>query len=283
MTMSVTDRMEYIEKLFMQVLHFTEGVRDTDEILKYIDQLKESAEYESIVYESVSMSIAIHAIEKDINISEWINFKGMSRSLAHAGHIHIGLGMGLAAAGNYTLSNKLKFQPLLHSLVFDGMGYYDALFRGRSTLKEKIVPSEVTDMQNYYDQGIGRRIWYHCRGNLDKLNSIISSFEQERQPALWKGIGIACGYVGGNIEKGMEELLLLSGKFKIDFGSGVLLAALSRIQSNTIIQDIKLACLMATGCKIDRLVEENIQLTDFESMKDLCDFVKTNFSSVNTF
>ncbi|MBL0272347.1 MAG: DUF1702 family protein [Chitinophagaceae bacterium] len=92
------------------------------------------------------------------------------------------------------------------------MGYYAGLFKGRRTIKNQLVPDGIgaQELQGF-DQGLGRRLWYNARGEVKEVARLIQTFTSTRHPDLWRGIGIACGYVGGNQQENLELLLTASG------------------------------------------------------------------------
>src|ERR1043166_3958400 len=106
------------------------------------------------------------------------------------------------AKANASLSDLNAIEYLMRPRVFDGHGYYDGLFRTRSTVKGKKLPAGLTEMTKvWYDQGLGRSICFFSKGDVGRAKQMISDFESARQPALWKGVGHAASYIGGCGEK----------------------------------------------------------------------------------
>jgi len=155
----------------------------------------------------------------------------------------IGLGWAFAKTGTFPAPNWKPLHPLMRWMVVDGIGYFNGLFRGRRTVKNHMVPDVIDgqDLQGL-DQGIGRRLWYISNGEVKKVTELIQSFPLSRQPDLWRGVGIACGYVGGSKQADLELLSLASGKYKQQLSAGIALAAISRSASNSETDDIKTAC-----------------------------------------
>ena len=139
-------------------------------------------------------------------------------------------------------------------MAFDGVGYYYGLFKGRLTLKSKQLPDEVEgeNLQGF-DQGLGRRLWYATKGNVDEVNALLQSFSPNRHADLFRGIGIACAYVGGNEESDLKCLLKISGEHYKQLQTGVLLAAVSRIASNTVNTSINNACQIICNKTVNEL------------------------------
>jgi hypothetical protein len=126
---------------------------------------------------------------------------------------------------------------------FDGMGYYHGLFKGRKTVKNQLIPEGINEQELHgFDQGLGRRLWYIVKGDVTELIQLINPFHSSRHSDLWRGVGIACGYVGGCYKENLERLQNSSTEYKDQLSAGIALAAISRNASNSITGDIELAC-----------------------------------------
>src|SRR4030095_16134756 len=137
-------------------------------------------------------------------------------------------------------------------MVYDGIGYYHGLFKGRSVIKKKMIPGEVEDIKGF-DQGLVRRLWYLAKGNVDQLLELLDDFDESRRGDLWRGAGIACAYVGGNKTAGLQHLSNIAGAHKRQLELGITLAAISRIASNSINEDIRTALRTVCGKAIEDL------------------------------
>jgi hypothetical protein len=72
-------------------------------------------------------------------------------------------------------------------------------------------------------------------------------FHLSRKADLWRGVGIACGYVGGCSIEHINLLLDNSGECKDQFCKGISLSAISRSKSNSLTEDIELAIKIIFG------------------------------------
>src|SRR4030095_9223172 len=135
-------------------------------------------------------------------------------------------------------------------MVYDGIGYYHGLFKGRSVIKKKMIPAEIEDI-NGFDQGLGRRLWYLKKGNIDHLLELLNDFDEVRRGDLWRGAGIACAYVGGNKTAALQHLSNAAGAYKRQLELGITLAAVSRIASDSITEDVKAALHIVCNKTID--------------------------------
>src|SRR4030095_10742192 len=168
----------------------------------------------SIAYESASMELGLNDLSRGTQLHEWNKFYNRTGQV-HSFHLDIGLGWAFAKAGTFPAPNWEPLHPLMRWMVFDGMGYFNSLYRGRRTVKNHIVPKNIEGEDLHgFDQGIGRRLWYIANGEVKIVTELIQPFPLSRHPDLWRGAGIACGYVGGCKQNDLELLSKASGEYK---------------------------------------------------------------------
>ena len=110
----------------------------------------------------------------------------------------IGLGWAFAKTEISPTPYLESLHRVMNRMVFDGMGYYYGLFKGRKTVKNQLIPEGIEEQELHgFDQGLGRRLWYISKGEVNELVQLIQPFHFSRHADLWRGVGIACGYVGG--------------------------------------------------------------------------------------
>lgn len=241
--------MEYIQTVFMKVQAHMRHAIELNKLIDFLDS--EPIEFRSVAYESASMEIGLNDLINGRRFSEWKKFYQHS-NLIHSVHIGIGLGLAFAKA-EITLTPSLELlDPRMQWMVFDGIGYYYGLFKGRRTVKYQKVPEFISGEQlKWFDQGLGRRLWYICKGQAEGLTLTIQSFPLPRQSDLWRGAGIACGYVGGSEKNSIEDLVAHSSTFKQHLCAGVALAAYYRSFSESVTDDVNLACQVVCGMPLD--------------------------------
>jgi enediyne biosynthesis protein E3 len=247
---NVSERMDYIQKLFLNVGTHLQKKTSLDEVIAFLET--ESPEYRSVAYESASYEIALEELKSQQQLNRWKQFRELC-ARQHTFHMDIGLGWAFAKTGLNPESYLLNLQPLVKLMVYDGLGYYYGLFKGRSTLKNKELPEIEYDGTHGFNQGLGRRLWYMAKGNVNAVNELLVKFPASRHPHLFRGIGIACGYVGGNEKQDLENLLEVSAENKPQLQLGVALAAISRIASETISENTNMACCLICNKTIDEL------------------------------
>ena len=261
--------MEYIQKVFLNVQAYLQEPRDLENVIAFIDA--EPPEFRSVAYESAAMELAMHELPGTIELKNWKKFYESSLK-AHTFHMDIGLGWAFAKKG-ISPGPYLEFlHPVMNWMVFDGIGYYNGLFRGRRTVKSQWIPEDVDEHNLYgFDQGLGRRLWYISMGEVNKLVELMNQFPVSRQPDLWRGVGIACGYVGGCVKANLEQLLIYSVGFKEQLSTGVALAAISRNASNSITGDIELTCEIICRKPIIEVLEIGPAITDKFYLQSIID------------
>lgn len=242
---SVSGKMEYIQKVFLSVQDYMQQNYELKDLILFLDA--EPPRYRSVAYESASMEIGLQELSCGKELNNWMKFYQRCAK-AHTFHMDIGLGWAFAKSEISPTPYLEALHPVMSWMVFDGMGYYYGLFKGRRTVKNRLVPEEI-DEQNLhgFDQGLGRRLWYISKGEVNELVQLIEPFHYARHADLWRGVGIACGYVGGSEKENLERLLICSTQFAKQLCAGVALAAISRNASNSVSEDIDIACNIICG------------------------------------
>lgn len=257
----VSENLEKIKCIFFstQLFYATNGSMKL--LLEYLEEIP--ATYRSIGYESASMAIALKGFEKDNDTTEWQIFaNGPAR--AHQAQLYIGLGWAIAKLNLPFLSIVEKLNPLLHFRVADGCGYYDGSFRQRQSVMNRQLPVYLPNaVLPLYDQGLGRSLLYTCNADINKIKKTIETFSAKRHAALWRGTGIAVGYVGGCTDKVLKNIFDYAGEHGVQLACGAALAAKSRIDANSMTTDTDRSSrlwftLAGEAVKIFSVIPENV-------------------------
>lgn len=260
MSDDVVQNIAYIENLFMDVRAFVQKKPAKQDLIQFLEA--EPAVFRSISYESASFELASQFLESTGELDHWEEFFDFDGQ-THPFHIDIGLGWAIAKLNKFPEPAWEAPMSRRRWMVFDGIGYYFALYRGRRTIKNRSVPLGMHEMdQRAFDQGIGRRLWYHVKGNMKDLFNLIDTFDPMRRGNLWRGVGVACGYVGGSNKKRLDQIAVFSGDFLKQFASGISLAMMSRIGSNSVNDDLIQACLQICSQTKEDIVELKRSLND---------------------
>ncbi len=180
--------------------------------------------YRSVAFEGAAMGLALR------DISQWEDFL-THEGVTHAVQVHIGLGWALAEQQRPLSENPTWPDP---DSVADGYGYYHGLFRRRLTIRTQGIPEGLTDAQlPAFDRGLGRSLWYICKGDVEQLRTMVTAFPERRHPALWLGVGIAVAYVGGCSDAQLEEVAQASSIHRPQLMKGAQRALASRTFAGT--------------------------------------------------
>ncbi len=226
---------ESIQSIFLDTQLFYATHDNRPALIEYLE--KTEPEFRSIAYESASMAIAIKNFEDGGFPDKWLAFaNGAAR--AHTAQVYVGLGWAIAKLNLSFLETVKDLDTKLYFRIADGCGYYDGSFRRRPTVLSQQLPVYLpAAAMPIYDQGIGRSIWYTAKTDINKIRSVIETFAANRQPDLWRGIGIAVAYVGGCSDEDLKTLLQYAATNGPQLAYGAALAARSRIQANTMTAD----------------------------------------------
>jgi enediyne biosynthesis protein E3 len=236
----IGQRIEKIREIFQKAY----AISTTEEDLNLQVRQFENTEiaYRSIAYEAASMALAVKDFSKGNGLNRWRSFLEGPAAL-HAAQVHAGLGWAMAQQRIPVSPIIETLEPLMRYRMLDGWGYYIGIFRQRQTNgSQGFPPDSDSRFIQGFDQGVGRSLWYNCKGVWAAILETVAGFSVSRHPDLWRGIGIACSYVGGCDEFILRELFSLSYPYQIQLSVGAALVARSRSSANTNTQDIELAC-----------------------------------------
>ncbi len=226
---NIASNMEKIGTLFQDAQKYANTNTDFDLLIVHLDYI--DSEFQSIAFEGASMELGLKSFILNDDMQSWDEY--MNSNPKHQTQIFLGLGWAVSMnkqIPEYYLNQQNIY---LQSKVWDGCGYFDGYFRKRQTLQSKQRVDYVTSI-NYqsYDHGLGRRIWYHVEGDINKASEIINGFPADRHSSLWRGIGMAATYVGGCGEETYKSLSEASKEYKNQLAIGAATIAHSRSRAN---------------------------------------------------
>lgn len=262
----IESRMEKIRSVFQYAMSVS---IDEEDFFMLDDELKAIGnEFRSVAYEAAAMRIALKDISENNAFKYWKLFMH-GAGQKHLVQVHIGLGWALAQQQVSVFPFIGTLDPLMQCRVIDGYGYYEGIFRRRKAIGEKLVPPELENTFLYgYDQGIGRSIWYNCKGECEKISEIIAAFPPSRHQDLWRGIGTACAYVGGYDEHWLRKLFAAASVHHTQLSIGAALVARSRAAAGSFTVYIDMACRIWCHCswleasEIKTMPSAGAELTD---------------------
>jgi len=158
--------------------------------------------------------------------------------------VYIGAGLVLPRVPKNPERFTAQQDPLLGWFVIDGYGFYEGFFSWRTIVNEHAVPSRLTGYSlRAFDHGLGRSFWFSTGANVDRIIQTIDGFPASRRPDLWSGIGLACAYAAGVMDRAaIERLLAAAGQHRAHFAVGTAMASVFREESHHPAPHTELAC-----------------------------------------
>jgi hypothetical protein len=244
--------------IFKQAQDISQSEKDAAILSQKLDQAEN--EFRSVAYEAASMTIALHDFENGDELHGWKEFKNIAGK-KHAAQVHAGLGWAIAQKKISPFTILESLDPIMQFRVADGCGYYDGMFRQRAALSgREIAPGFSGKFIHGYDQGIGRALYYHCKGAAEKLPAMAGVFPDSRRADLWRGIGIACVYVGGCDEKMLGNIYSLSSPYGSQLAISAALVARARHDAGAATSFAGTACICWCGCPQDEAVAVTVKM-----------------------
>lgn len=165
--------------------------------------------------------------------------------------LYIGAGLVLPRAPIRPDRFLAKLDPFLRWFVMDGYGFYEGFFSGRRSINEHIIPARVSGTGygcRAFDHGLGRSIWFSTGANVDRIVATIGAFPETRQADLWGGIGLACAYAAGVVDReAIKTLRIAAGPYGPAMTAGAAVAAKFRMQTGGVAAHTDLACEVLCG------------------------------------
>ncbi len=212
------------------------------------------ADFISIAYEGMSMAIADDALKQaEVSFDTWHTFFGQYGRI-HGAQIYIGLGWAFGQHQINPSTYAHLFDKGLYWRVYDGLGYYEGLFKKGSLQKQQFSVCIDAHSRGPYMQGVGRSLWHLTKADLTQLSTHIRSFERQYHADLWRGIGLASAYVGGLKFNTLHELNEMSGDYLTNLSAGAAMAYYSRFKADTFNEANFDWCKIWNNQTIDELV-----------------------------
>ncbi|MFN8311106.1 MAG: DUF1702 family protein [Chitinophagales bacterium] len=227
---AIPSRLEEVRDIFLQTEDFANR-NGLQQAVRFAQELQ--TDFTSVAFEA----LAKYAAEKDFHSNDTLSlWKDVQREFQeHDVQVHIGLGWALAAHPEHYTNSIWQIDTWMQPRVLDGIGYAltTAQFKLRVLMKKEPDFIEAAH-RSFFDQGLGRRLWYHCLGKPEQIAQLTGAFPETRQKAIWRGTGIAAAYVGGLDENTYNRLIEFS-THKNDLKTGMALAIDSRVKARSII------------------------------------------------
>jgi hypothetical protein len=247
----IAERMMKIRGIHEDAQQYAASELNDEVLFAYLETT--DAQFRSIAYEGSSMARGLLDIAEGDSLDRWLIY--LDRTKAHAVQVHIGLGWALAQRQVPIFPRIQNLSPIIQARVLDGVGYYEGMFRNRTTIRDKVIPEDIKgDDLRAYDQGVGRCLWYMAKGNLVQLQKLVDGFIDERKPDLWRGIGIASSYVGGGDESTFKEMFDLAVSYQVQLASGAVFLTHSRAKAGTLNAETEFFCRLWCGLSAPEVI-----------------------------
>ena len=233
----IASKMENIKTIFQAAQENASKLEDISELVALLQTTE--TEFLPVAYEGAAMTLALKDFSSGDSILNWKKF--LESSKKYACQIYIGMGWAVGQEKRTSLPFLSELNHNMQFRIWDGCGYFDGIFRQRQTIKGQNRQEHI-QQKDYqaYDEGIGRSIWYICKGDETKVPEMIQQFSTDRHSDLWRGVGIACSFVGGFEEKALRALESSAGKHSTQLGIGAAMVAKSRIEADCYTEDIEI-------------------------------------------
>lgn len=237
---SLSHKMQAVRGIFESRRQQAAGQENIGDLFGLLNAVQ--PEYRTVAYEAASMGLYQRDLKAQGRQALWPLFLDQADAI-YVPDIYTGLGCAMAQEDISIFPFIDLFDKPLHYRIVDGYGFYKGLFRARQTLQQQYVPEGLDKLYlGYYDQGLGRSLWYNSGGDCDKIGAAIGKFAAGRQAELWRGIGIAASYLGGCDEATLNRVLTAAAGHHPQLLAGAAISARARIQSQTSGADMELTC-----------------------------------------
>ncbi len=150
--------------------------------------------------------------------------------------------------------------PFLRWFVMDGYGFYEGFFSWRRTVERHQVPDRLRGYsRRAFDHGLGRSLWFSTGANVERIIATIEGFPAARQPDLWSGIGLACAYAAGVMDRAaVLRLFEAAGPHRAHVAVGTAVASVFREEAGNVAPHTDLACDVVwerTSSEVARVAE----------------------------
>ena len=258
---AVRERLERVGATFVTGYHAALEEERPEPLAARIDAEVER-EWRGFAYEGAGMALAL----LDTLLPGWLG-RGdrLARFLAGPGAaqtyiIYVGAGWVMARlpVSPERYISRLT-DPVMRWLAMDGFGFHEGFFHASRSVARQEVPRRVRGYaRRGFDQGLGRSLWFVEGADVGRLPRTIGAFPADRQPDLWSGLGLACGYAGGRTRSEIEALLAAAGPHAPQLAQGVAFAAKARQRAGSLTAHTELACQVI--CR--RSLDEAAAVTD---------------------
>jgi len=240
---------QHLEKAVLAAVGGYHAVLEGHKLADLVPRLDQTPlDYRSYAYEGAAMGLT--GLDCFVPGKSRLKAYMAGPGAPHIYMVHIGAGEALARLRRKPEPFLARLDdPVLRWLVMDGYGFHEGFFKPDRYVVRQLVPAHLSSpySRRFFDQGVGRSIWFASGANISEIVATISAFPQRRHADLWLGVGVACGYVGGVDRATVEELRDAAGPHLPRLSVGVAFVAKGRHRAGNPIPGTELACDVLCG------------------------------------
>lgn len=244
-TGDLRERLEEVGRCFVFGYHTALGEDRPEPLAEKLEAV--ALEFRGFSYEGAAMGLAILDA-----LTPWRRGRltAFLRGPADA-HVYIaviGSGWALARLPFPIERLRVRFDPILDWLVFDGYGFHQGYFHWQRAIVGHEVPRRVSGYAlRVFDHGVGRSLWFVEGAGVERIAARVQAFPARRQADIWSGVGLACAYAGGVPRATVEDLKTAAGVHAPHLAQGAAFAAKSRTRAGNLVPHTELACQVLCG------------------------------------
>lgn len=266
----IAHRLERITEIFKRAQQISYVEEDLTTIIEHLDSA--DFEFRSIAYEGASMGLGLRDLAEGADFPRW-RYLMEGPGADHNVQVHLGLGWAFANRRISPSAFIKTLDPLLSFRIWDGWGHYDGIMRSRLSINSHKRSEEIQEKYFHaYDRGLGRSLWYRCKGDYTQISDTIAGFSAERHQDLWMGIGTACTYIGGFEEITLKELASSAAGHHLQLAKGTVMAAMTRIQAKTHNPYTEMACRIWCNCSATEAMQITLKAEPSFALNPDCVF-----------
>jgi hypothetical protein len=230
---------EPVASTLVETFYSTLDDPDPDRLTRSLDDVQ--PELRGIAYEGAGMGLMFLDLLNPLRkrLPAFVHGAGAPyRSL-----VYIGAGLVLARAPGSPRRYLRTVDPFHRWYVMDGYGFFDGFFRWDQVVSR----APALDLPGYasraYDQGLGRSLWFASGADVGRILGCLQGFSANRLADIWGGLGLACAYAAGVLDRdAIAALVLAADEYAPDFATGAAVASTFRRQTGQPAPHTDLAC-----------------------------------------
>lgn len=170
----------------------------------------------------------------------------------------LGLGAGHALA---TLNIDADITPAIAEhylgwMAMDAYGMDRGYFHWYDSVQNMRMPENLPPLaMAAFDQGLGRALWFISNADPDSIRQLTDRFSDDRQPNLWRGIGLMTGFWGAEESQSMKKLLKYAGQYRHFFQQGVAHAVSFRVDLGDVPDYSKTASELICRASVEEIAD----------------------------